>query len=265
MNKTNCFLVMLSTIVLYSCTEMVDLDPRERTVVVHSILEDTTVQTVQLFYTSYMSENYCAPVEDAQVYIEQIKDSVAISRYDFHKVKDGIWQGRFKPNQLGIYKLTAIIPHKDTISAKTRFPLRVEFVKIRRKTDPDEENPGNIFATKSIENYEDIMIFSFMDYIPETGNYKLVEKPLVYTPYIGDGFYDEKMLADMFYKSEWFADYPYFIGNYAIRRLQSTISSVDSLSYANPERYKIAKYTAEFTKDNCTIGDYPMKIRHQKV
>ena len=72
-NKFSCLLIFLFTGIYFSCTDKVDLDSRERVAVVHSILVDSAVQSVKLNYTSFVYDNYCPPVTEAEVYIEKMK------------------------------------------------------------------------------------------------------------------------------------------------------------------------------------------------
>lgn len=97
--------LVLSIVSFSACTEKVNLDPHERGIVVHAIMEDSTVQQVKLFYTSYLSETYYPPVEEAEVYMEKMKGEEAVERYDFHKKEDGLWEADLYPQQLAYYKL----------------------------------------------------------------------------------------------------------------------------------------------------------------
>ena len=120
--------LVLSIVSFSACTEKVNLDPHERAVVVHAIMEDSTVQQVKLFYTSYLSETYYPPVEEAEVYMEKMDGDEAVERYDFHKKEDGLWEADLYPQQLAYYKLTVNIPGNDVITATTRFPWRTKWV-----------------------------------------------------------------------------------------------------------------------------------------
>ena len=175
--------VMLFALLATSCTEKVNLDPHERGIVVHAIMEDSTVQQVKLFYTSYLSETYYPPVEEAEVYMEKMEGEEAVERYDFHKKEDGLWEADLYPQQLAYYKLTVNIPGNDVITATTQFPLRNRFY--ARQKRPNHSNSQII--SESISNFKDDnnqtaessirycarMLFSFMDYIPESKSYEL--------------------------------------------------------------------------------------------
>ena len=223
-------LQIFCAIIIFSCTEKVDLDPRERAVVVHAILEDTTVQKVKLFYTSYVSENYNPPVEDAQVYIERVRqDSMVVERHDFYKVKDGEWEGDFLPIQNAIYKLTVLVPGEETITASTRFPLRNEFIRFKRIANASDDQ---YFHTKSSGKYnsEVIKLFSFMDYIPETKDYRIASSHM-YRSYHQDLNTEESIFKEK-YHTWMFQDFEYN-GIYAINRDSLYISSIDSLNMTN--------------------------------
>ena len=173
------FFALLAT----SCTEKVNLDPHERGIVVYAMMEDSTVQQVKLFYTSYPSETYYPPVEEAEVYMEKMEGDEAVERYDFHKKEDGLWEADLYPQQLAYYKLTVNVPGNDVITATTQFPLRNRFY--ARQKRPNHNNSQII--SESISNFKDDnnqtaepsirycarMLFSFMDYIPESKSYEL--------------------------------------------------------------------------------------------
>ena len=173
------FFALLAT----SCTEKVNLDPHERGIVVYAMMEDSTVQQVKLFYTSYPSETYYPPVEEAEVYMEKMEGDEAVERYDFHKKEDGLWEADLYPQQLAYYKLTVNVPGNDVITATTQFPLRNRFY--ARQKRPNHNNSQIIL--ESISNFKDDnnqtaessinycarMLFSFMDYIPESKSYEL--------------------------------------------------------------------------------------------
>ncbi len=241
-------------IILLSCTEKVDLDPRERAVVVHAMLEDTTVQTVQLFYTSYVSEHYYPPVEEASVYMERMKDSLAIERYDFIKIKDGIWQGKFTPNQLGIYRLTVTAPNMDTITATTQFPLRLNWQRLRTETgDAEILSPAQTKTGNHPLNHRSFWIMSFMDYIPELKSHQHI-KNISHSP--SRHMHNTEETIRRWKHHTWlFEDFMYDIRAYAIYRMDSYISPVDSLSYAGSSKYKTALCTAIVEYGGYTMGD----------
>ena len=214
------FFALLAT----SCTEKVNLDPHERGIVVYAMMEDSTVQQVKLFYTSYLSETYYPPVEEAEVYMEKMKDDEAVERYDFHKKEDGLWEADLYPQQLAYYKLTVIIPSNDVITATTQFPLRHQYVR----------SNGAPILTESLDtkgstyNYVVRTIFSLFDYIPELMDYCISPYIERYTSFIliGDQLTEFKRNAYLF------EDYTYR-GQYTINRDFITISQRDSLKYAD--------------------------------
>jgi hypothetical protein len=123
--KSNSLFLAISVIVfgLVACVEQADLDPRERAVVVKCILTEDSVQTLELKYTSYISESHYPPVEEAEVYIEYIASNKVEERYDFEKVKDGLWHSAFTTKGNRKYRLTVKVPGFETISATTVYPL----------------------------------------------------------------------------------------------------------------------------------------------
>ena len=218
--------LVLSIVSFSACTEKVNLDPHERAVVVHAIMEDSTVQQVKLFYTSYLSETYYPPVEEAEVYMEKMEGDEAVERYDFHKKKDGLWEADLYPQQLAYYKLTVNVPGNDVITATTRFPWRTKWVGVelyipsvdkQSSTITDSIVNSNNIDIKSIEDsntYYHCRLFSFMEYIPETDSYK-VSSSIERT--------DQPTLIEGSQNSTWkeqtwlFKDYKY-VGIYAIDR-----------------------------------------------
>ena len=171
------FFALLAT----SCTEKVNLDPHERGIVVYAMMEDSTVQQVKLFYTSYPSETYYPPVEEAEVYMEKIEGEEAVERYDFHKKEDGLWEADLYPQQLAYYKLTVNVPGNDVITATTQFPLRSKYIPSKYYQD-DAQVSSESIKNNNYDNAQtpgtDIRycfrrLFSIMDYIPESRSYEL--------------------------------------------------------------------------------------------
>ena len=125
---------------LHSCVEPAYLDPKERTVAVHCVLTNDTIQLVELRYSSYISESYYPKVTDADVKIVEsysidtvyvddkgdivILDTAFTNTYNFIKVQDGLWQAEFTPFESAQYKLQAIVG-KDTLAATTVYGQQV--------------------------------------------------------------------------------------------------------------------------------------------
>lgn len=225
-NKTvKCLLLaVLCVVSLSACTEKVNLDPHERGIVVYAMMEDSTVQQVKLFYTSYLSETYYPPVEEAEVYMEKMKGDEAVERYDFHKKEDGLWEADLYPQQLAYYRLTVIVPGNDVITATTQFPLRHQYVRTNRAPIFTE----SLDTKSSSYNYVDRTIFSFFDYIPETKDYYISSQVVRCTLFNLIGEYKEEFKR----RAYLFEDYTYW-GQYAIERGFMTISQRDSLRYAD--------------------------------
>lgn len=242
MNKIPSLLLLL--VLMCSCTEKVDLDPRDHAVVVKAILEDTIVQDVQLFYTSYISEDYCPPVEDAEVYIERMKDTLVIERHDFYKVKNGLWQSDFKPRQLGIYKLTVNIPGHDTITATTQFPIRTKFIRASTNPGYGPSSPSLLSSDKKKSTF--VSLYSFMDYIPEIESYSMVD---LHHVYLGTSDHNDVAWQSHMFSTWMFEDY-YYEGKYAISRYSYYMSPVDSLSHVDSD----LPFTT--TAIFCALSDY---------
>lgn len=221
-------LSLILVLLLSACTDKVDLDPRERAVLVHCILEDSTVQTVQLNYSSYVSENYCPPVEQAEVYIEKLSKGAVVERYDFYKVKDGVWQGEFEPCQLVEYRLSVRVPNYELITAITEFPMIMNYVKpsSSKKIMYKSEAVGEMKSSKY--NHQRVYLVSLMDYVPEDGSY---------TPAKGvhmwfDGIINDEEVEQSLRKDFWMFEDMYYEGRYQIIRDIVSVSSSDSIRFS---------------------------------
>lgn len=114
---------------LSSCTEVLDLDPRSKFVVVHSVLINDTVQTVELRYTSYLSEDYMPAVETARVWVEEENgDGSVRSTYLFEKSASGLWVSYFVPSFATRYNLYVEVPGHERIEASTIFPFKENMI-----------------------------------------------------------------------------------------------------------------------------------------
>ena len=227
-NKFSCLLIFLFTGIYFSCTDKVDLDSRERVVVVHSILVDSAVQSVNLNYTSFVYDNYCPPVTEAEVYIEKMKGDVSVEKYNFSKIKDGLWQGKFNPIQLCTYKLTVNIPGKDSIIAKTEYPLKTDWQRIdRRRNSSTAEVRTNAYMEY---NHVSINLFSFMDYNPDDGSYTMADHA-----YFGNegGFWsdDYEETVRELRKRTWLFEDMEYEGCYAIERKDVCVTLLDSTRF----------------------------------
>jgi len=118
------FLSVSVLLLLVSCMEVADLDPREQEVVVNCVLLNDSVQTVRLRYTSYISENEYPYVEDAEVSVSgrDLENDGPTEHYVFRKKGKGEWVSEFYPVPGYTYNLTVKIPNHKTITASTKYP-----------------------------------------------------------------------------------------------------------------------------------------------
>lgn len=174
------FFAVLVGNILVSCAEKADLDPRERYVQVHAILENKDVQTVNLNYTSYVSENSYLPVEEAEVIIEKVDETGMNCQYEFTKVNDGIWQANFRPAAREKFNLTVKINGEKEIKASTVFPDSLKRIPYHSEEDPAFRGYVNM------ENRNDTAVIWIhaMDYVPEQKIYEQSE--CIYMYYIDD-------------------------------------------------------------------------------
>ena len=120
-------LCILPLLLVGSCVQDFTMDPREEAkVVVNCVLQEDTVQTLELYYTSGVSgENY-RPVESAKVQVvSDIKDGEAeeTERFSFSRSGGGkSWTARFKPESGRKYNLEIEIPGRKAITSSTTFP-----------------------------------------------------------------------------------------------------------------------------------------------
>lgn len=118
------FLVVF--IAFFACTDKADLDSREKSVVVYCVLMNDSIQTVNLRYTSYLSESSYPYVEDADVYITCKRSDNQIleesEKYVFHKKGSGEWVAEFRPVAGAVYELFITIPNYGIVTGETKFP-----------------------------------------------------------------------------------------------------------------------------------------------
>lgn len=121
-----------------SCTEIADIDPKERILGVYCVLTNDSIQSVDLRYSSYISESSYPMVDDATVRVSYHLDTVfvddkgdvvfldTVGVYDFNKVAPGKWQAEFVPMENVVYTLEVSVPGEDLVTATTRFPKKVD-------------------------------------------------------------------------------------------------------------------------------------------
>lgn len=213
--------MFLGFMLAVSCIDIVEIDPRERIVSVHCILTNDSVQTVDLRYSSYVSESSYAMVEDASVKISCQVDTILVNddggvvffdtvyTYDFVKVGSGKWQADFVPKENFEYKLEVTVPGEEVIFATTKFPGKVEvldynylgepygasdpsitplwsFGKIHTKSFIDSQSSDMILTYYPSVAYKvrgPIMLWIYgMEYNPNTFEYKVAD--YIYTNHL---------------------------------------------------------------------------------
>ncbi|MBO7279313.1 MAG: DUF4249 family protein [Bacteroidales bacterium] len=180
---------------LSSCTEVLDLDPRSKFVVVHSVLTNDTVQTVELRYTSYLSEDYMPAVETAQVWVEEENgDGSVKSTYQFVKSASGLWISHFFPSFATRYNLYVEVPGHERIEASTIFPFKETMIGLTA------DRRTYAFRANNLPLY---LWVHGVDYYQKTKTYQVV-------PYIfGTAFVQNDHFYDLVYKEDVvIEDYP---------------------------------------------------------
>ena len=115
-------ILILPALCLTGCIEEISLGTGEASrVVVHCLLKEGDVQTMELFYTSEARDGVRRPVTDAEVILSSYDEEVSRFRYD----SGCVWSARFTPKHCKLYKLK-VITGGDTLSAQTRFPDDVD-------------------------------------------------------------------------------------------------------------------------------------------
>lgn len=160
------FFVILSMF-LSSCTEILDLDPDQRFVVVHGILVNEPQQTILLHYSSYLSDNYQEPINVGQVFVEEENDDSSKGvTYTFTPKGDGRWVADFTPQVDKKYNLIVKIPGEKEITASTVFPTNENLLFLQMEED------GYTFHTRYIPLY--LWVYG-MDYNAGTGQFNMPE------------------------------------------------------------------------------------------
>ena len=136
--KSTIFL-LFSALFLWGCAEKIvmESEERERIAVAECVIDsEKKVQTVNLYYSAYVSEAECPKVEEAEVRITFALDTTytidlpgdkndvfvdidTSGCYEFVKVADGVWQAEFEPIGFARYNLEVKIPGEDSITTLT--------------------------------------------------------------------------------------------------------------------------------------------------
>lgn len=156
------FLSVSVLLLLVSCMEVADLDPREQEVVVNCVLLNDSVQTVSLRYTSYISENKYPYVDEAEVSVSgrDLENDGATEHYVFRKKGKGEWVSEFCPVPGYTYNLTVKIPNHKTITASTKYPK--DSIGITKLDGTNDVLPFFCYFSNGVEMYP-----FFKDVLPE--------------------------------------------------------------------------------------------------
>ncbi len=180
--KSTIFL-LFSALFLCGCTEKIvmESEERERIAVAECVIDsEKKVQTVNLYYSAYVSEAECPKVEEAEVRITFALDTTytidlvgdkndvfvdidTSGCYEFVKVADGVWQAEFEPIEYAQYTLEVEVSGYDRITATTVFPPKMSV--------------GIGFALSySVYTYDNRNIWIYgLDYNPITSKYEVAD------------------------------------------------------------------------------------------
>ena len=197
--KSTIFLLLSVFLFICSCIEKTVMDPRERTLVVDCVItNEEKLQTVNLYYSSYVSEIEYPKVEDAEVKMsfaldttytiivrkdeEIVVDIDTSGCYEFVKVADGVWQAEFDPIEYARYNLEVKVPGEDSITiltATTDYPTKMDL----RHPYGTVNDPYATAAAYYVTTGEDCKMWVYgLDYNPETLEYSVAE--YIYTNHI---------------------------------------------------------------------------------
>lgn len=122
-NPKNRVLVTIFLLLPVSCTEILDLDPQERFVVVHGVLVNEPRQEIYLNYTSYLSDEDLQPIDDAEVWVEEENENGLTTHvYRYKAVGGGCWVSEFIPRPYTRYRLFVKVTGHPEIRATTVYP-----------------------------------------------------------------------------------------------------------------------------------------------
>lgn len=191
-----------------SCTETADLDPKERFVQVHAILENSDVQTINLYYTSYVSENIQLPVDEAEVIIDEYIDGAKINSYTFKCDGNGKWQSEFKPVPKAEYKLNVSVPGFNTMNSSTIYPDTL----YHYKSSYEEYKNGDLGEIRkwiiNVDKTDSCYIWLYYaDYIPGGKGWKISDSIAVASQmsdtYPDDPYLKHHFPSGFYYDASW--------------------------------------------------------------
>ena len=138
-SKLAKYLVLSLFFISGGCIEEIVMDPGERAVVVECIIDnEDKLQTVHLSYSASVSDNDYPKVEEADVRMSFVLDTLYVDpennvvisdtsgSYEFVKAADGVWQAEFEPIEYAQYTLEVEVPGYGTITAETVFPPKMK-------------------------------------------------------------------------------------------------------------------------------------------
>ena len=200
--KSTIFL-LFSALFLCGCTEKIvmESEERERIAVAECVIDsEKKVQTVNLYYSAYVSEAECPKVEEAEVRITFALDTTytidlvgdkndvfvdidTSGCYEFVKVADGVWQAKFEPIEFARYNLEVTIPGEDSITTLTATMKCPPRAYIYHPYSWFINNPHATAASYQIVTGKDCKMWVYgLDYNPETLEYSVAE--YIYTNHI---------------------------------------------------------------------------------
>lgn len=120
--------ILIGLVVVTSCVAVLDLDPREQFVVVHGVLVNESEQVIDLHYTSYLSDNYMTPIQNAEVWVEEEDYEGMVRRtYRYEPVGNGRYKAEFLPRFETRYNLVVKVRGYREITASTLYPCDDNF------------------------------------------------------------------------------------------------------------------------------------------
>ena len=204
MKIKSTILLLFSALFLCGCTEKIVMEPEERAriAVAECVIDsEKKVQTVNLYYSAYVSEAECPKVEEAEVRITFALDTtytidlIGDEKYDvfvdidtsgcyeFVKVAEGVWQAEFEPIEFARYNLEVTIPGEDSITILTATMKCPPKAYIYHPYSWLVNNPHATAASYQIVTGKDCKMWVYgLDYNPETLEYSVAE--YIYTNHI---------------------------------------------------------------------------------
>jgi len=109
---------LLSTVACVEILPEKPLDPKDADIVVKCVLTPAFEQKVELMYSVKGSDGKMIPVQDAKVILSKTNGEM-LSK-PFVKQQDGLWTLTYSPEYNMGYKLSVIVPGRDTVWAETK-------------------------------------------------------------------------------------------------------------------------------------------------